>query len=299
MIEGIIPILAVPFTDEGEVDYKGYKNIIDYLIKIKVPAITLFGIASEFPKLSDEEKFKLAKILTTKTANTECKSIISITDHSYEIARKHAKYFEEIGADCLMIFPPHFLSPAPNEIIKHIDEVCKATKLPIIIQYAPSQTGVKISVDTFSDIKKRNKNFKYLKIETQPPGKYLSEVKKQKIDIDSFVGYAGVQMPDFLKRGGKGIQPGCSFTELYIKLWNLWSNGLYDEFNALYQRILPYTTCWMQNVEYIIQVEKTILMKRGIIEMDVCRHPGYYLDKKEMDMIDRFLEEFKDELGGY
>lgn len=298
MIEGIIPIIAVPFTKDGEVDYIGYENIIDYLIQRKVPAITLFGLASEFSKLSDEERFKLAKILTDKTKDTQCKSIMSITDHSYEVARKHAKYFEEIGSDCLMIFPPHFLSPAPNAIIKHINEVCKATKLPVIVQYAPNQTGVKISVDIFVDIRKNNHNFKYLKIETQPPGKYLSEVKKNKIEVDSFVGYAGVQMPDFLSRGGKGIQPGCSFIELYIKLWNLWSEGLHKEFDELFQRMLPYITCWMQGVEFIIQVEKTILMKRGIIETDVCRHPGYSLDEQEINMIDRFLEEFKEELGG-
>jgi hypothetical protein len=29
-------------------------------------------------------------------------------------------------------------------------------------------------------------------------------------------------MPDVLARGAIGIQPGCSFTEIYVELWRLW-----------------------------------------------------------------------------
>jgi len=68
-------------------------------------------------------------------------------------------------------------------------------------------------------------------------------------------------------------------------------------FHRLHGRMLPYLTYWMQNVELIIQVEKTILARRGIIGSDHCRRPGWDLDDRESQQIDRFLAEFSEELG--
>jgi 4-hydroxy-tetrahydrodipicolinate synthase len=50
-------------------------------------------------------------------------------------------------------------------------------------------------------------------------------------------------------------------------------------------------------VELIVQAEKTILERRGIIASDRCRAPGWTLDREEHGMIDRFLQEFADLLA--
>lgn len=297
--KGIAPIVAVPFKADGEVDYEGFRRICKYLSGTSIEAAFLFGIASEFPKISDVEKFALAKIFINEIKSiNNVQAFISVTDHSAEVAQVNSIKFEEMGADGLMIFPPHFLSPGPNSIIEHIDIICKSVKLPIMVQYAPAQSGIRLEPIIFSKLQKDNPNFNYLKIETQPPGKYLTSVLEHNIDVDCFVGYAGIQMPDFLARGGKGIQPGCSFIEIYEELWDLWTKNEMSDFNEIFNRLAKYTSYWMQNVELIIQVEKYILMKRGIIDNDYCRRPNYQLDKREYQFVDEFLEEFKEILGG-
>jgi len=99
-------------------------------------------------------------------------------------------------------------------------------------------------------------------------------------------------MPDALRRGAVGVQPGCSFTELYVELWRRHVTGETEGFEDLYRSMLPYLTYWMQHVELVIQAEKTILHRRGIIEHDGCRGPGWQLDDGESAMIDRFLDRF-------
>ena len=55
-IEGICPIIATPFTSEGEVDYHSLEKLIRWMADGGCHALTLFGIAGEYYKLSDEER---------------------------------------------------------------------------------------------------------------------------------------------------------------------------------------------------------------------------------------------------
>lgn len=100
-------------------------------------------------------------------------------------------------------------------------------------------------------------------------------------------------MPDVLVRGAVGIQPGCSFTEIYVELWRLWSTDKIA-FQNLHDRLLPYINYWMQGVELIIKVEKVILKRRGIIASDYCRSPSYMLDEHELRQIEKFMIAFEE-----
>lgn len=66
-IKGICPIIATPFNERGEVDYESLENLVKTLIKGGCGAVTLFGIAGEYYKLSDDEREKMAKV-TVKAA---------------------------------------------------------------------------------------------------------------------------------------------------------------------------------------------------------------------------------------
>ena len=59
-IKGICPIIATAFTENGEVDYVSLEKEIEHLIKGGCHAVTIFGIAGEYYKLTDEERFKMA-----------------------------------------------------------------------------------------------------------------------------------------------------------------------------------------------------------------------------------------------
>jgi 4-hydroxy-tetrahydrodipicolinate synthase len=191
-----------------------------------------------------------------------------------------------------MLLPPYFLGPSEDAILEHLKRVIGSVKIPVIVQYAPVQTGVRIAPDVFLKLREILPNADFIKVETQPPGRYISQlVERSEGRLKSLVGYAGVQMPDVLARGAVGIQPGCSFTEIYVELWHLWLSDK-SAFLRLHSRLLPYINYWMQGVELIIRVEKVILKKRGIIASDYCRSPSYGLDEHEQLQIEQFMSEF-------
>ena len=296
-ISGIVPIIAAPFTNSGALDEDSFQSLVRHLLTTGASALTLFGLATEFYKLADSDRIRMQTHLLTETSQSESVAgIISITDHSWEVASQHARTAEAQGADGLMLLPPYFLGPGEDAILDHLKRVIGSVKIPVIVQYAPMQTGLRISPEVFLKLRDALPNADFIKVESQPPGRYVSQlVEWSQGGLKSLVGYAGVQMPDVLARGAIGIQPGCSFTEIYVELWRLWQTDK-TAFLVLHKKLLPYISYWMQGVELIVKAEKVILRRRGIIASDYCRSPSYMLDEREHMQIEQFMSDFAERL---
>ena len=297
-IAGIAPIVAAPFTETGALDEDSFQALVRHLLNTGASALTLFGLATEFYKLPDADRARMqASLLAETSQSANVAGVISITDHSWEVAVGRAHAAEAQGADALMLLPPHFLGPSEDAILDHLQRVIGSVRLPVIVQYAPMQTGVRLSPDVFLRLRKALPNADFVKVETQPPGRYVSQlVERSGGRLKALVGYAGVQMPDALARGAAGIQPGCSFTEVYVELWRRWQSDK-DKFRALHEKLLPYIGYWMQGTELIVKAEKVILQRRGIIASDYCRSPAYALDARELAQIEQFMDEFREWVG--
>ena len=141
-------------------------------------------------------------------------------------------------------------------------------------------------------------NLRFVKVEANPPGRVVTTLLSGSPAVPALVGYAGMLLPDALRRGAAGVQPGCSFTELYVLFWRLWTEGNQGSANRLYGEVLPFLSYWMQHPELIIAAEKLISYRRGLIACANCRKPAWHLDGPEVAMVDDFLRHFADVLGG-
>ena len=297
-IKGICPIVAAPFTDNGEVDYESLDKLVKHLINGGCHAVTLFGIAGEYYKLSDDEREKMAQVTIKAAKEVGGKTIISVTDHSTEIAVKRAKQFEEMGADCLMLLPPFFLKPGAKYLYEHMKAIANAVDIPIMAQYAPEQTGVTIPPETFCKLEKECPNMIYYKIECKPAGPYVTNLMnltdgKMKI----FVGNAGFQLIECMDRGAIGAMPGCSMYDVYLDIYNHYVDGDREKAIQLHNKLLPMLNHIRQNVEQIISFEKRILKRRGIIASDYCRKPSYDTDEYFDRLFDEFYKEMAENYG--
>jgi 4-hydroxy-tetrahydrodipicolinate synthase len=297
-LEGILPIVAAPFTETGALDEDSVVALVRHLCQSGAAALTLFGFATEFYKLTDAERARMQTLMLRETTQrTDVAGVVSITHHSHEVAVNLARSAESEGADALMLLPPFLLAPSDAAVLAHLRRVVSSVKIPVIVQYAPALTGVRLSPDVFVQLADELPNANFVKVETVPPGKFITQLTdKSGGKLKSLVGYAGTQMLDAMQRGAVGTQPGCSFTEVYVELDRRWRSGERKSFDALYQQLLPYISYWMQGVELIIAAEKHILKKRNIIASDYCRSPSYALDAREHAMIEQFMSEFAEYL---
>lgn len=293
-LHGICPIIATPFTSEGEVDFESMTNLLRTLARGGCHALTLFGIAGEYYKLSDEEMKAMIALVVRECRAADVPSIISVTQHATELAVKQARYTEAAGADCLMLLPPFFLKPGGGALYQHIKSVAQSVSIPIMLQYAPEQTGVAMDPALLARLSDEAPNILYHKIECRPPGAYISrllELTQGRVKV--FVGNAGFQMIEGLDRGAVGVMPGCSMFDLYLKIYRAWQQQERPTALCLHTELLGMLNHIRQDVEEIICYEKRILARRGIIRTDYCRKPSFLADAHFDRLFDEQFEKIK------
>jgi dihydrodipicolinate synthase/N-acetylneuraminate lyase len=295
VIRGVCPVLEVPFTAAGEVDHDGFVRVTEHVMRTGVGAVMFPGFASEFPKLDDDERGRLTALLLRAGHAHDVPVVVSVPDHATVVAIRRAREAVDAGAAAINILPPYLFSPSPQQVRRHVEAVLDAAAgTPVVLQYAPAQTGTALDTATISGFAEHHGAGLQVKVEAVPPGPVVSALSALRRPVGCLIGYAGVQLPDALRRGAVGVQPGCSFVEVYVEIWRLWHAGRTGDAEALHRRLLPYIAYWMQHVELIVQAEKTISRRRGLIADDHCRVPGRPLDGRESADVDRFLEEFAD-----
>lgn len=293
MISEVIPVLEVPFHDDGSLDLSGFDRVMDAVLGTGVTSVMFPGYASEFHKLAPAERDQLTdRLLGATTGVPGFTSIVSVPDHATLVAVACARRAAERGAGAINLLPPYLLGPSRDAVLAHLAAVMDAVApLPVVLQYAPAQTGTSLDAATIDALAAAHPNLGHVKVESAPPGRLISALK-----LPSLVGYAGLHLPDALRRGAVGVQPGCSFTEIYQEIWRRWTSGDQPSALALHGSLLPYLSYWMQHVELIVAAEKAISVRRGWFASDHCRAPGWTLDIEERATVDRFMTEFQEYL---
>lgn len=299
LLRGVSPVLSVPFRSDGEVDLPGFLRVVDHVLHTGVSSCLLFGLVGEFAKLTDAESSELlGALLSRSSSRGDFAAIASITEHAAETAVRRAEQYADMGVDAINILPPSFLGPSQEHILNHVAAVCESVDLPVILQYAPKQTGISIPARSIVALNERCPNLALVKVESQPAGRLVGELLRlSEGRLRAFVGYAGLYWPDAHARGAVGVQPGCSFTEIYVAAQRMIDDGDERSFADLHRRALPWLSYWMQSVELIVAVEKLILQQRGLVQSAYCRAPGYALDPVEVAAVNSFLAEFEEYLS--
>ena len=102
-IEGIVPVMLTPFTDENKIDYKGLEKLIDWYIENGADALFAVCQSSEMLFLSLEERIALSKFVVDYTAGRI--PVISSGHISPEINDQitELKAIAETGIDALVL----------------------------------------------------------------------------------------------------------------------------------------------------------------------------------------------------
>lgn len=166
-----------------------------------------------------------------------------------------------------------------------------AVDIPVVVQHGPVQTGTALDGATLRALCTRHTNLAVAKAQSLCAGRFISDPVGGTPAIEALVGYEGRHLPEALASGAVGVQPGCSFVEVYVTQWCAHLEGRTYHLGALHRRVLLFPSSWMQQVELIIQVEKTTLMRRGIVGDDHCRAPSWRIYTQEPTLIDVLLTE--------
>lgn len=66
IIDGVVPVMLTPFTDDGNIDYAGLSALIDWYIENEASALFSICQSSEMQKLTTEESVSICKFVLDK-----------------------------------------------------------------------------------------------------------------------------------------------------------------------------------------------------------------------------------------
>lgn len=294
-LAGVIPVAAAPFTRSGAIDFDGVKALVDFQIRAGAKGLALFGFATEFYKLSEAEKLQMLKV-TRERAGDRLQLVVSVTEQCTELAVRMAREYEAGGADILMVLPPFIIPMGKDGFVRHVQSVAQAVRIPVMVQYSPAETGVTMDAETLADLMAGAENLRYLKVESKPPGPMITAIRnKSRSQLGIFVGYAGLQMLDAMRRGAVGVMPGSSLTDIYCRIEALFREGKEEAAIALHNKLTPFLNVIFQSIEMIVWWEKVILKRRGVIGSDYCRFPNYQPDPAAWELFEIFYSELSKE----
>lgn len=290
LIEGVCPVLSVPFTESGEVDYESFTSLVEWIISIGTKSVLFFGVASENIKLNDSERYALLEALLNLRQGSGLKVVASVADHSSELASKRARDYQAMGVDLINILPPSFFAPSAEQIKFHISAILDSVTIPVIVQHLPQSGGLSEVTDLLT-LAKDHSNFAMVKCEANPPIDSIKSVFKETNGrVKSLIGWGGISWYEGAQAGAVGIQPGCGVTDLYLWAEQALNQGNLVEFKSRLEKFIPIIAGWLSNLELLIAAEKRILQKREIIATDYCRHPTVSISPEIDGQIAQILE---------
>ena len=139
--------VVTPFQTNGQVDYDGLKNVINYLIDGGVEYLVSLGTTGESATLSQAEKDKVWAY-TAEVAAGRVNLIAGIGSNNTHEVVEQIKKFKIAGYDAILSASPAYNKPTQEGIYQHYKAIAEVASLPIILYNVPSRTGSNISAET-------------------------------------------------------------------------------------------------------------------------------------------------------
>ena len=153
-IKGVIVPVVTPVDAEGRLAEKGYRQVIEHVIRGGVHGVFALGSNGEFYGLDFDEQKRAVEIAVDQSKGRVpvYAGIGSITTRE---CVKCAKMAETAGAQAVTILPPMFISPNDDELYEHFRAIAAATTLPVLLYNNPDRCKVNVSanlLDKLADI---------------------------------------------------------------------------------------------------------------------------------------------------
>ena len=201
MLNGVLPALITPFTEDNRVDKEGLQQNISFLVENGVSGIVPCGTTGESATLSIEEHEKVIEIAI------ECSKVPVVagtgsnnTTEALELTRSAL----DAGADAALLITPYYNKPNDRGMLAHFKKISNEVDIPLILYNVPSRTGVNLKPEVVAELAKENNI-----IGVKEASGNLDQVTKiieltQDEDFVVFSGDDGLTLP-IMSIGGKGV----------------------------------------------------------------------------------------------
>ena len=293
---GVLPVLATPFDDSGDLDTGALANEVDFVLEQQVDGVVL-GMVSEVLRLSSAERDALVRA-TCDAVGGRVSVTTSVGAESLHTAIRHARYAESVGASALMAIPPLSTACDDAELDRYYSGIVEAVEIPVVVQDASGYLGRPLTIGLQAQLFATYGDRALFKPEAQPIGPRLTQLLeatggKAKV----YEGTGGLALVDSYKRGIVGTMPGPDIVWALVALWKALRSGDEARVDEL-QGPLCAIVSIQNSLDSFVAVQKHLLHRQGVITGTSARGPvGYRLDPQTEREVDRLFERLAGVVG--
>ena len=152
-LRGLVVATVLPFTEEGDVDWRSYHRLLEHCgVPDCTAAVFVNGHAGEGAALDDSTRVRV--IHETRRVIGKKPLLSGVIALSTEGAVRQAQLAEEAGADCVVPFPMNQFqaggTATPDAPLAYIGAIAEAVRIPLSIFQYPIGSGLGYSLETLS-----------------------------------------------------------------------------------------------------------------------------------------------------
>jgi 4-hydroxy-tetrahydrodipicolinate synthase len=150
----ILTAMVTPFDADGRVDEEAAVALMHHLVEHGSDGLVICGTTGEASTLDDEEHLAFIRLAVEELRPTHPGATIvagvgsNDTRHAIHMTERAT----EIGPDALLHVNPYYNRPSRRGIVRHFEEICRATDLPIILYNIPQRTGADMPNDLLAEL---------------------------------------------------------------------------------------------------------------------------------------------------
>lgn len=275
--QGVYPILATPFSEDGRIDVASQLRLVDHLLGQGAHGLGAFGNAGEGYALLPEERRELLDAIV-KHVDGRVPVIVGVGATGTEVAVAACRQAESQGAAGLMVLPPYYLRPDGDGLRRFFQAVSDAVSIPIMVQDAPMLSQVPMPPALLARMAKEIEHVRYAKVEAPPTAPKVTKTLEAAGDaLIAFGGLNGQFLIEEVQRGARGTMPASDMTELYVAMWDALEAGDEAEAWAVFRRAIPLMRFELQPGLGVSAIKHN-LVERGVIASATVREPTKTLD---------------------
>jgi len=238
MFEGAHTAIITPFDSNGVVDYKVFRDLIEFQIENGIDGIVPVGTTGESPTLNSAEHMKVISE-TIRIVKGRAKVIAGTGANSTAEAIELTKAAKELGIDGTLQVTPYYNKPNQEGLYRHFSAVAEIG-VPVMLYNVPGRSGLEISIDTVARLA-QHPNIVAIK----DAGGDVARVKRtlDACKIEVLSGDDGLGLP-MMREGGVGIVsvasnvvPSVIATLVHTALEGRWDAAqlLHDQYIDLFE----------------------------------------------------------------
>lgn len=277
-LEGIVPIVPIPFFPDGAIDDDGIRSLIEFCLRGGASAVCLPAYGSEFYKLSEAERLHVVKVAIAASAGRI--PVIAQANHvSVDVAASFALELEAAGADMISMAAPRVFGLSEDDLLRYFTTICSRIRGPLLIQdFNPG--GSTVGAAFAGRLHKAAPNFRYLKLEDPMMGPRVRAIREATDgEIGVLEGWGGMYLMELVPSGICGVMPGTAYLRPLREAFERRKAGDAAGAYAAYSEALPLIVFELQHMELFLHVEKRLLKAMGVIQNTHVREATIALDR--------------------